>query len=335
MIEMLRPLAVLAQRVGDHRVLGEVSYAALRLDQPQFAAELLFQSRKAAGKSEATDWRGEDIRDATLIVRVMESANQGVANGVGHVGRIAAAAKKAARTVIVVDPRMVALFARSLPEITVLPFGADLESFKSGKFVTANANDIELGVGNDTETIRSNFRPVLADAARSRALRDKYRHGRELPLIGISWWSSHYGKDLPAPDHWARLVREIPAQFVSLQYGDVAGDIARFNAGNPSAVIDDPEVDQLRDMDAFASQIDAMDLVVTISNSGAHLASALGKPVILVRDDLFRRIWPYLSRAVPWYPETLVIGKDGRPWDKVFDEIISTAKDLVGAPKRN
>jgi ADP-heptose:LPS heptosyltransferase len=92
----------------------------------------------------------------------------------------------------------------------------------------------------------------------------------------------------------------------------------------------DDSVDQLTDMDRFASQIAALDLVVTISNSGAHLAGALGKPMILVRDDLFRRNWPYLSREVPWYPSAVVIGKNDRPWDVAFDEIIAAAKQLAG-----
>jgi hypothetical protein len=82
-------------------------------------------------------------------------------------------------------------------------------------------------------------------------------------------------------------------------------------------------------MDRFASQIAALDLVISISNSGAHLTGALGQPMILVRDDLFRRSWPYLSRAVPWQADTIVIGKDERPWDEAFREIIETAKTML------
>jgi hypothetical protein len=46
---------------------------------------------------------------------------------------------------------------------------------------------------------------------------------------------------------------------------------------------------------------------------------------------LFRRNWPYLSREVPWYPGAVVIGKNDRPWDVAFDEVIATAKSLVDA----
>jgi hypothetical protein len=115
---------------------------------------------------------------------------------------------------------------------------------------------------------------------------------------------------------------------VSLQYGDVAADVEFLRDGDPRSVLADPHVDQLSDMDTFASQIAALDLVISISNSGAHLAGALGKPMVLVRDDLFRRHWPYLSRTVPWFPQTTVIGKDDRAWDAVFDEIIALARTV-------
>jgi ADP-heptose:LPS heptosyltransferase len=185
-------------------------------------------------------------------------------------------------------------------------------------------------LGFDADTISRLYLPLTADAVEAKALRERYLHRRSLPLIGISWWSSHYGKDLPSLAHWRRLIEELPAQFVSLQYGDVAADLAALRGGEPARLVADDSVDQLADMDRFASQIAALDLVVTISNSGAHLAGALGQRMILVRDDLFRRNWPYLSRKVPWYPGAIVIGKDDRPWDVAFDEVIATAKQLTG-----
>ena len=57
-------------------------------------------------------------------------------------------------------------------------------------------------------------------------------------------------------------------------------------------------------MDRFAAQLGALDAVVTISNTGAHLAGAMGIPTCLIRDDWFRRAWPVLSDRTPWYPKT-------------------------------
>lgn len=43
--------------------------------------------------------------------------------------------------------------------------------------------------------------------------------------------------------------------------------------------------------------------------------------------------WPYLSREVPCYPGAIVIGKNDRPWDIVFDEIIAIAKTALEQPR--
>jgi hypothetical protein len=327
---MLRPLAQSALRANDTRLLVELGHAALRLDEHQFGVELLHAAR--VGDAKPDDWRGESVSDGTLVIHLVEKAGQAVAAGLELSGYIRAAAARAGRAVLIAERRVVPLFQRTLPEITVLPFGADPTPHVRGRVVNADIDDLKFSLGYDAATIARLYVPLVADAAQTRTLRERYQGRRPLPLIGLSWWSSHYGKDLPSPGHWARLVAEVPAQFVSLQYGDIAKEVAVLRGGDADKLLVDDSVDQMTDMDRFASQIAALDLVVTISNSGAHLAGALGQRMILVRDDLFRRNWPYLSRAVPWYPGATVIGKDGRPWETAFDEIIAATKAAIAAP---
>jgi hypothetical protein len=326
---LLRPLAERARANRDHRLLIELSQAASRLEEYQLSAGLLYDARQLTGEIPPSAWKGEDVGDATLVVSVMETTKQGVAIGLESAGYIKAAAARAARTIAVVEPRLTSLFQRSLPGVTTDPFGSPTK-YNGSKVATATRNDLQVIIGHDADTISRLFVPLVADREETRSLREHYLRGRTLPLIGISWWSSHYGKDLPSLEHWRRLIESVPAQFISLQYGDVAEDVAVLCAAEPERLMVDDSVDQLTNMDRFASQIAALDLVVTISNSGAHLAGALGKHMILVRDDLFRRNWPYLSRQVPWYPGAAVIGKDGRPWDVAFDEIIAAAKQISG-----
>jgi hypothetical protein len=326
---MLRPLSQSALRLRDHQLLVELGYAALRLDEPQLGVEFLHAARGDSRKP--ADWRGEPVPDGTLIVRIAEKASQGLAVGLDSIGHIRAAAARAGRTVVIVEPRMVPLFQRTLPEVTVLPFGAELGPYVQGKAVETDVNDLKFLIGYDADTVRRLNVPMVADPADTAKLRDRYRRGRSIPLVGVSWSSTHYGKDLPALEHWAQLIAGVPARFVSLQYGDIADEVAVLNGGVPDRLLVDPEIDQLKDMDSFASQIAALDLVVSISNSGAHLAGALGQRMILVRDDLFRRNWSYVSGRVPWYPRTLVIGKDGRPWSVAFGDIIAEARKLIGA----
>ena len=326
----LRALGDQALRANDTRMLKELGQAAWRLDEYQLGIDLVYAARRRDGSASSTDWAGKDISDATLIVDLTEGAGQAVVAGVHIVGYVRAAAERAARTVMVVEPRMAPLFARTLPGVIVLPAGADPARYATGRIVTATIIDLQYIFGFDAATIARLRVPLLADMSVSRDLRQQYRSGRETPLIGISWWSSHPGKDVPELACWRQLIDAVPAQFVSLQYGDISDAIREISRDDPSRLIADQSVDQLKDMDRFASQIAALDLVVTISNSGGHLAAALGQRMILVRDDRFRRSWPYLGSTVPWQPRTTVIGKDNRPWSAMFTEVIDTARMAVG-----
>jgi hypothetical protein len=327
---MLRPASQAALSAGDFRFVTELGHAALRLDEYRLGMQLLLSARRMAGESKPSDWQGEDLSGATLLVELMENQKQAVAIGVTIAGYIREAAKRAGNAVVVAEPRMVPLFERTLGGVTVLPFGADVTPHLKGRAVTATTVDLAANIGYDEKDIDRLYMPIVNDRSEAQELRESYLKGRSLPLIGIAWWSSHVGKDLPSVAEWARLVRDVPAQFVSLQYAQSPADVAVLQSGNPDKLIVDASVDQLKDMDRFASQIAALDLVITISNSGAHLAGAMGQKMILVRDDLFRRGWPYLSRSVPWYPNTVVVGKDSREWAAVFDEVMAITQGIVG-----
>jgi hypothetical protein len=328
---MLRPASQAALSADDFRFVTELGHAALRLEEYRLGMQLLLSARRMAGESKPTDWRGDDLSDATLLVELMENRKQAVAIGVTIAGYIREAAGRAGNAVVIAEPRMVPLFRRTLGDgVTVLPFGADVTPHLKGRVVTATTVDLAAILGYGEQDIHRLYMPIVSNRSETQDLRDRYLKGRSLPLIGIAWWSSHVGKDLPSVAEWARLVRDVPAQFVSLQYAQSAADVAVLQGSDPGKFIVDSSVDQLRDMDRFASQIAALDLVITISNSGAHLAGAMGQKMILVRDDLFRRGWPYLSRSVPWYPNTVVVGKDGRDWASVFDEVAAVAQGLAG-----
>jgi len=247
-------------------------------------------------------------------------------------GYVAEAAAQAASCKLISEERLVPLFARTLPGVEVLAYPAEAEAMPGTRTVTAGALTLRTVMGVAPQKVLQRFLPLRADPVVSAKLRDRYRAGRALPVIGISWWSSHFGKDLPDIEFWANLVRSTEAVFVSLQYGDVAADMETLRRAAPERWIVDSSVDQLVDMDLFAAQLGALDAVITISNTGAHLAGAMGVPTLLVRDDLFRRQWPVLSDRTPWYPRTRVIGKDGREWNLVLTEISSRLdRMLAGA----
>jgi len=67
-----------------------------------------------------------------------------------------------------------------------------------------------------------------------------------------------------------------------------------------------PDIDVLKDLDAAAAQIAALDMVITTSNTAAHLAGALGVPTqcLLPKTLGMGRRWYWFTHQAecPWYP---------------------------------
>ena len=109
--------------------------------------------------------------------------------------------------------------------------------------------------------------------------------------------------------------------WISLQYGDRQALEAQA-ASAKAPILFDPAVNQLSDLDAFAAQISAMDLVITIDNSTAHLAGAFGVPVWLLLP--FGPDWRWLQTCStsPWYP-TMRLFRQAQlaDWHPVMEDV--------------
>jgi len=88
---------------------------------------------------------------------------------------------------------------------------------------------------------------------------------------------------------------------VSLQYGDFDELETQVSAAKAPLHVD-RTVDQFSDIDRFAAQVAAMDRVITIDNSTAHLAGALGIPVSLLLPFASDWRWLHTRSESPWYP---------------------------------
>ncbi len=316
-------MAESALEAGDLKLLTEMAFSAERLDEHEKSLEWHVAAAAKAGNRPATEWNGEDLRDETLLVKFMESEKQGLAIGLNMAGYVAEAAVRVPHCGLVVEKRLAPLFQRTLPDVEVVAYPESVAS-KSGESVfTANPLTLKRVLGASPADIERRFLPIEPPAAMAAELKERYLAGRDLPLVGISWWSSHFGKDLPSVEDWAGFVGSTDAIFVSIQYGDVDADLEILKAAAPGRIVVDDSVDQMTDMDRFAAQLGALDAVVTISNTGAHLAGAMGIPTCLIRDDWFRRQWPVRSDRTPWYPDTRVFGRERRPWREVFPGVQS------------
>ena len=135
-------------------------------------------------------------------------------------------------------------------------------------------------------------------------------------------------KVLPDLNSWAPLLAWPSATFVSLQYGDIRQDLNLLHELAGDRVIDDPEIDQLVDLDGFAAQVSALDAVVSVSNTTIDMAGMLGTRTLHIRGDKASAIWPQAGPS-PWYPDMIFVYKQHRPWSEAFAEVRNRLEQML------
>lgn len=213
--------------------------------------------------------------------------------------------------VIACDQRLIPLYQRSFPDMMFVPrrgkTAVDGARYKSVRRITA------LDVAHVFRRQRANFPErrqwLSADARQTQALRTTYQTrwpGKK--LVGISWKSTRVmeGMAIKSVDieDFSPLLTNPDCIFVSLQYGDVTGDVAQLREQTGCEIFVDPDIDSLRDIDGYAAQISALDLVISISNTAVHVAGALGVPcwLLLPKARPILWYWGYQGDTTPWYP---------------------------------
>jgi len=74
------------------------------------------------------------------------------------------------------------------------------------------------------------------------------------------------------------LLRNPDFRFVDLQYGETSADRSSVAVDCGVQVLHLDDIDNTNDIDGLAALISACDAVITVSNTTAHLAGALGRP---------------------------------------------------------
>jgi hypothetical protein len=323
--ERAMTIVPMVEKSGDRLLLHEFGFAMLRFQEDEIGYRLLLKHRGLTSDPLPKPWSGEDLSGKTLLINTMVTEKQGLAVGINAVGNIGSAAALCGKCILICHPRLQALFQRSFPQIDVRVFSPTL-NYDEADFVADNL-DLAYYFAKHPEKVK--LLALKAGSETTRTMRERYRAGREKPLIGIAWLSVHKGKETPPLEAWKKLVADERYLFVSLQYGNITNEAAEFRAVAGDRFIVDETVDQLVDMDRFAAQVGAMDAIVSISNTGAHLANAMDAKLVLLRDDQFGRNWPVLSGRVPAFPNVLVIGKNGRSWDDVIADALRVLPEVL------
>ena len=148
-------------------------------------------------------------------------------------------------------------------------------------------------------------------------------------LVGISWKSINksVGKQKSIPlEYLQPLLFSGECFFINLQYeyDDLAYELDQFANNTGISIYCDTKINPLESFDDFAAQVAALDLVITISNTTAHVAGALGKPVWNLLH--YEADWRWLTNRsdTPWYPSmTLFRQSHQGDWGHVVQKVHS------------
>jgi tetratricopeptide (TPR) repeat protein len=280
-------------------------------------------------------WAGEQVAPGRLLLW----GEQGIGDEIMFAGLLPDAIRTGNRILLDCDLRLKPLFARSFPCIEVV---SGLDQSQNPESIQPACKEISAHL--PTGSLPRLFRRTSAAFAATTSPylkadpkeRDQFRvgYGDGRRLIGLAWHTkgSKTGRkrsiDLGSLGPFFALPT---IRWVSLQYGDFDA-LAQQAAGAEAPILIDRSVDQFANVDLFAAQVAAMDQIITIDNSTAHLAGALGVPTWLMLPFAADWRWREAQQSSPWYP-TMRIFRQPRlgDWASVVDAVRSALGALIGS----
>ena len=268
-------------------------------------------------------WNGEYV-DGTLAVW----GEQGLGDEILHASMVPDLAQRAKSVVLEAAPRLVKLFARSFPDTHVIGHGDPIpENIKAHSPIGSLGQYLRLSRDAFPRRERGY---LVADRDMAAALRRRLSPHGEV-VLGLSWVSkSPYGYFKSAQLRDFDSVLQLPGcRYVDLQYGDTLAEREALKQKSGLVVERLEDIDNTNDLDALAALITACDFVVTVSNTTAHLAGALGKPTWLFVPHSGGRLWYWFVDRddSPWYPRVRIKRqKQAQSWK---DLIMSAAGEIA------
>ena len=222
-----------------------------------------------------------------------------------------------AKVVVLSDPRLHPLIERSFPGVVCcdtdgLPTDAELSHM-------AAQERLAYCFGSDQQQLQGGFRPLSAHVTAEPKPKG----------IGISWFSKSRNKTMPAIEDWASVLKSIRQPLQSLQYLEKPARIRALRELSGQRIRSCQPIDQMIDLDGFAGQVAGVRGVLTISNTTAHLAGALGIPCVVILDNGSITNWPDHGETTPLYPSTRLIRRGSDDWTTTLRRGWRTLRALI------
>lgn len=293
-----------------------------------FPSELLAKHVRSQKIQKAPEWNGLRLDGHLLVL-----AEQGLGDQIFFSNMLTDLQADVKTITACIDPRLIPMLERSFPTIRFL---SDAEIEQIDDF------DAQIHIGSlgrfyrhDDQSMAKIGSPYLvANTDRTKQLRAQLKQEGRF-LCGLSWRS----KNADHGEHKSLSLETLSQalclpniDFVDLQYGDTQNERAAFEDKNGVQINKIDDIDNFNDIDDLAALINACDIVVTVSNTTAHLAAALGKPtlVLLPQTSVVFWYWHRQGDQSPWYPSVRLFRKDDMgDWPGVIDAVTLTLAGIA------
>ena len=223
-----------------------------------------------------------------------------------------------------VDPRLIDIFSRSLPNIRF--FGFD-------KPISPALYDEQLPIGSLGKFLRPSRESFAGKGGRylsaakgaAERLRSELRVAKNELLIGICWRAVN-------PEN--RQMRSIPLEallsalnfpglrFLNLQYANVDKELSLLDASLRGCLLHHRDIDLTKNLDGVAGLIEACDLVISVGNAVAHLSGALGQRTWVLLPQIAGWRWLHGSTTCGWYESVRLFRQERRgDWNGVLSDL--------------
>lgn len=272
------------------------------------------------------------------VEKLLVWAEQGIGDEVQFSGLIRHIISRGVQVVVECDYRLVPLLQRSFVGTIVVgrtePPALLLKDPSITHQIPMASIPRLLGLSPNSMPFQTPF--IKPDENRRNQFRSKYKADGDLMLVGISWRSGNNQegpKRSIALEHWGPILKIPGMRFVNLQYGQCSLELQEACNRFGVEVLEDGKVNPLIDLETFAAQMAALDLVISVDNSTVHFAGALGVEVWTMLPTVPDWRWGLEGDRTRWYPTMRLFRQQDRGnWKPVILSVAEHLNSLINVP---
>jgi len=306
-------------RAGAHLALAEALLMRGNLAEGWTEYEWRFRLPGVTPPLPRTDrpqWDGAPLEDGTLLL----VADQGFGDVIQFCRYIPWAASRCARLVIACSAELQPLVRQIAPSVPMFSKWNECPPYAA----YAALSGLPLAHGTTLHTIPATVPYLRAEPVRAAAWRADIARiaPRGHRLVGLAWAGrpTHSNdRNRSAPLARLRALFDCAnVSYVSLQKGDRAAEIGSYFGVAPLFNLGA----SIGDFGDTAAIIEALDLVITVDTSVAHLAAAMAKPTWIMLPYAPDWRWLLERNDSPWYPSVRLFRQSrGDGWEGVAAKV--------------